>query len=115
MAFDEYLGERIALVLKSKKVLFEEKRMFGGLAFMIDGKMSMGIVKNEMMARINPNIYEESLKKEGCNEMNFTGRPMKGMVFLEATAVDLQDDLEYWIDLCLAYNPLAKASKKKKN
>lgn len=85
----------------------------GGLCFMVDDKMCLGIVKNEMMARIAPELYQESLLKDGCNEMNFTGRPMKGYVFLTPEAIDLEKELEYWVQLCLDFNPRAKSSKKK--
>lgn len=88
--------------------------MFGGLCFMVDNKMCIGVAKDEVMARIGVDIYEEALNKPGCNEMNFTGRPMKGYVFLNDDATDLESDLEYWIQLALDFNPLAKASKKRK-
>ena len=101
------------MVLQEKQVPAEEKKMMGGLCFMVDDKMCFGIVKDELMARIGPDRYEEALQKEGCKEMNFTGRAMKGYVFLEPSAVDMEDDLAYWIQLCLDFNPLAKASKKK--
>jgi hypothetical protein len=87
--------------------------MMGGLVFMVDDKMCLGIVKNEMMARINPDIYEKSLHKNGCNEMNFTGKVMKGFLFLTPEAIDMDNDLEYWVQLCLDYNPIAQSSKKK--
>ena len=80
---------------------------------MVDNKMCVGIVKNELMARIDPDIYSEALIKKGCKEMNFTGRPMKGFVFVEPEGIDLENDLEYWIELCLDFNPKAKSSKKK--
>ena len=86
----------------------------GGLCFMVDDKMCVGIVKEELMARIGPDAYEAALQKEGCKEMNFTGRTMKGYVFLEPSAVDLEEDLSYWVQLCLEFNPKAKASKRKK-
>lgn len=113
MAYDEYLAERILKTLHDKQVLFEEKKMMGGLTFMVDGKMCVGIIKNDMMVRINPEIYEEALKKPGCKEMDFTGRPMKGYVMIEPDAIDMDEDLDYWIQLCLDFNPLAKSSKKK--
>jgi TfoX/Sxy family transcriptional regulator of competence genes len=113
MAYDEYLEERISILLKEKHVSFTAKKMMGGLTFMVDNKMCLGIVKNEMMARIHPDIYETSLLKEGCNEMNFTGRAMKGFVFLTPEAIDMDNDLEYWVQLCLDFNPLALSSKKK--
>ena len=82
---------------------------------MVDDKMCIGIVKNDLMARIDPDIYQEALSKKGCKEMNFTGRPMKGFVFVEPEGIDMDQDLEYWVNLCLEYNPKAKSSKKVKN
>jgi len=83
MAYDELLADRIRFVLKEKRVRNIEKEMMGGLCFMVDEKMCVGIVKNELMARIDPEIYKVALKRKGAKEMNFTGRPMKGFVFVE--------------------------------
>ena len=80
---------------------------------MVNDKMCVGVVKDEVMARIHPDEYEKALTKEGCSEMNFTGRPMKGFVFLSTDATDLDSDLEYWLQLALDFNLLAKSSKKK--
>ena len=114
MAYSEFLADRIERILKEKGTIYIEKKMMGGLCYMVDDKMCFGIVKDELMARINPDIYEESLTKPGCKEMNFTGRAMKGFVFVDAEGIDTDDQLEYWIQLCLDFNPLAKSSKKKK-
>lgn len=113
MAYDEYLAERIQHILKEKRINFEAKKMMGGLTFMVDGKMCVGIVKNDLMARIGADSYDDALKRVGCKEMKFTGRPMKGYVFVEPQGVDMDEDLEYWVQLCLDYNPLAKSSKRK--
>lgn len=113
MAYDEYLAERIKRTLQDKKIVFEEKKMMGGLTFMVNDKMCVGIIKNDMMSRINPELYEEALTKKGCKEMKFTGRPMRGYVLIEPEGIDMDEDLEYWIQLCLDYNPLAKSSKNK--
>jgi TfoX/Sxy family transcriptional regulator of competence genes len=113
MAFDEHLAERISRSLKSHKVLFEEKKMMGGLCYLVDGKMTVGIVKNQLMARIDPDIYQEALQRKGAKEMDFTGRPMKGYVFVSPEGIDLDDDLNYWVGLAVEFNPRAKASKKK--
>lgn len=113
MAYNEYLAERVHRYLKDRFVTFNEKKMFGGIVFMVDDKMCIGIAEEELMCRIDPDLYEEALSKVGCKEMNFTGRPMKGFVFVELEALDSEDDLGYWIDLCLEYNPKAKSSKKK--
>lgn len=114
MAYDEFLEERIKQVLDKKQVPYLPKKMMGGLCFMVDDKMCVGIVGNELMARIAPEIYESSLQKKGCKEMNFTGRPMKGYVFIDPLGIDSEDELTYWIDLCLKFNPRAKSSKRKK-
>lgn len=114
MAYDEHLGDRIRQILDDKKVDYLDKKMMGGLCFMLDDKMLCGIVKNQLMARIGMDAYEEALKMPGCNEMNFTGRSMKGYVFCDSEAIDMEEDLAYWIQLCLDFNPMAKSSKKKK-
>ena len=115
MAFNELLGERIANSLRRLGVNFEEKRMMGGLAFMVDEKMCVGVVKENMMARIDPEIVHVALQKPGCKPMDFTGRPMKGFVFIEPEGTDMEEDLEYWVKLALDFNPRAKSSKKKAN
>jgi len=112
MAYDEYLQERIERILSDKTVVYEAKKMMGGLCYMIDGKMCLGIVKNDFMARVGPDLYLDLVDKEGARPMDFTKRPMKGYLFVEPDGVDREDDLEFWIDQCLAFNPIAKASKK---
>ena len=114
MAYDELLEERIQKVLKEKNIPFYQKKMMGGLTFMVDDKMCIGIVRDTLMARIDPDRYEEALKKKGCREMDFTGRPMKGFIFVEPVGIDMDEDLEYWIQLALDYNPKAKKSEKRK-
>lgn len=114
MAYNEFLADRISQFFVEKGTPFEAKKMMGGLCYMVDDKMCVGVHKEEIMARINPDIYEEALKKEGCREMNFTGRSMKGFVFLSGEAIDLDKDLSYWLQLALDFNPLAKSSKKRK-
>ena len=113
MAYNEFLADRIKLVLKEKTVPFAEKAMMGGLTFMIHDKMCVGIVKDSLMARIDPEVYDNALKMKGCREMDFTRKPMKGFVFIDPEGYDLDTDLEYWIDLALEYNPKARSSKKK--
>jgi len=94
--------------------------MMGGLCFMVNDKMCCGIhfdKKREidlLMARIGEAASPKALEKEGCLPMDFTGRPMKGYVFVTPEGVDMEEDLDYWIQLCLDFNPLAKASKKRK-
>jgi TfoX/Sxy family transcriptional regulator of competence genes len=112
MAYSEQLAERIRNTLQRVSRV-EEKKMMGGLTFMVNGKMCVGISKDDLMARLDPAVYETALKKKGCREMNFTGKPMKGFVFVGPEGTGNQKDLSYWIDLALDFNKRAKASRER--
>lgn len=120
MAYDEFLADRIRRVFAEKQTSYTEKKMMGGLCFMVDEKMCCGIhfdKKKEMdllMARIGPEASEAAMDRVGCHPMDFTGRPMKGYVFVSPEGFDSDEDLVYWLQLCIDFNPLAKASKKRK-
>lgn len=111
MAYNEFLADRIRPKLSNYKV--EEKKMMGGLTFMVNDKMCLGIVKDDLMARINPDEHDKSIKRKGCRTMDFTKKPMKGFVFIDHTGYDNEKDLDHWVALALAYNSQAKPSKKK--
>jgi len=113
MAYNLHLAERIALELKRKNIAFEEKKMFGGMCFMVDNKMCIGVIKEQLMARIDPSEETNLLTKEGAEPMLFTKSPMKGYLFIDDDGWDLDEDLSFWVEKCLAFNPLAKASKRK--
>lgn len=113
MAYNLSLANRIREQLQDLANI-EEKEMMGGLSFLLNGKMCVGIIKDEMMCRINPALYEDSLDKTGCHEMLFTGKPMKGWVMIEESGMKNVPDLQYWIGLAIDYNKHAKPSKKKK-
>jgi TfoX/Sxy family transcriptional regulator of competence genes len=91
----------------------EEKEMMGGIVFMYNGKMCVGVIKDEMMCRIDPAIHNELVEKRGCRTMDFTKRPMVGYVLIDDTGMKTEKDFEYWISLCLEFNKKAKASKKR--
>lgn len=110
MAYNQKLADRVRKALDSRGSI-EEKKMMGGLTFMVNGKMCVGILQDDLMARINPEVYEMALQKKGCREMNFTGKPMKGFVFVSPEGTDSEKDLNYWINLALDFNKKAKASK----
>lgn len=114
MAYDELLEKRIRSAFDSKRIQYEAKRMMGGLCFMVTGKMCVGVEKNRLMARIGPDAYDAALKRKGCRPMDFTGRPMRGFVFVELEALKSEEELAYWLELALAYNPIAKKSAAKK-
>ncbi len=119
MAYDEHLADRIRQNFKEKAVLFSEIKMMGGLCFMVNNKMCCGLLtdkntnKGMLMVRIGEANYQDALQKKHCSVMNFTGRSMKGYVFVNEDGFDMDEDLDYWIQLCINFNPLAKSSKKK--
>lgn len=112
MAYDRRLADRIREILVEQPQV-EEKEMMGGVAFMVNDKMCVGVVKDEMMARIDPDVFDLALEKNGCRPMDFTKKPMKGWVFISPEGIDKVKDLEYWIGLALEFNQKAKSSKKR--
>ena len=91
----------------------EEKEMMGGLLIMYNGKMCIGIIKEEMMCRIDPNLHGQAVEKYGCRTMDFTKKPMKGYILIEEEGMQSNKDFDYWIEFALNFNARAKTSKKK--
>jgi TfoX/Sxy family transcriptional regulator of competence genes len=120
MAYSEELATKVRTALKAHKNNLEEKKMMGGLTFMLNGKMCCGILKDDLMLRISPEQYEDALKRPHAREMDFTGRPMKGFVFVAPRGYESAKDLKYWVNLAVDYNeilkkaPVKKKPKKKK-
>ena len=114
MAIDTYLLDRMRNVMSAKKVQWTEKKMFGGNCFMVDGKMAFGTFRDGMMARVDPEELDQLVTRTGAEQLIHGGRPMKGYVLVQPEGYDSEDDLEFWIEKCLEFNPKAKASKKKK-
>lgn len=114
MAYNEYLQERINSLLNEKNVQFEERKMMGGLCYMIDNKMCLGIIHDDLMARVGPDNYDGLLKVKGARPMDFTKRPMTGYLYVAPDGIDFDKDLDFWIQKCLDFNPFAVASKKRK-
>ena len=114
MAYNEKLADRIREFIALTHKITEEKKMFGGLCFMVNDKMCVGVEQARLMVRFDPELAYEVMEKEGCRPMDFTGRVMKGYVFVDIHALNTKKKLEYWINLALAYNKIAKASAKKK-
>jgi hypothetical protein len=77
--------------------------------------MCIGIIADEMMCRIDPNLHEIVVEKTGCRTMDFTKRPMKGYVMVDDTGMRNKKEFDYWINLCLEFNSKAKSSKRKNN
>jgi TfoX/Sxy family transcriptional regulator of competence genes len=113
MAYDEQLEQRVRLLFDAKGIKHEARRMMGGLCFIVKGKMCVGVEKDRLMARIGPDAYDDALTRKGCRPMDFTGRPMRGFVFVEPDGLKSEQELAFWLELALAYNPIAKKSAKK--
>lgn len=114
MAYNEKLADRIREMISLAHKKIEEKKMFGGLCFMVNDKMCVGVEQERLMVRLDPAKYDEVMEKEGCKPMDFTGKVMKGFVFVDIDVLTTKKKLAYWVDLALEYNKIAKASKKKK-
>ncbi len=113
MAYDEDLAERVREAF-SGILDVEEKKMFGGLCFMMAEHMCCGVEKDRLMARVGPQRYDECLKKAHVREMDFTGKPMKGMVFVEAGGLVSDEDLGEWIRICMDFVVGLPPKKKRK-
>jgi len=114
MAFNETLAERIRIYFIDHHLFnTEEKRMMGGLTFMLNGKMCVGVFKDNLMCRINPAEHLLAVEENGCKAMEFNNKVMQGYVLIEAEALYKTDAFAYWMQKSIAFNPQAKASKKK--
>lgn len=102
MAYDEGLAERIRGVLADEAGV-TEKKMFGGLCLLVRGNMCCGIVDETLMARVGPGQYEACLRLPYAREMDFTGKPLKGMIYVDPEGIGEDEELEAWIDRCLAF------------
>ncbi len=114
MAYDEGLAERLRNLLDGQPGL-TEKKMFGGLAFLLDGKMCCGIVKDELLVRVSPENYTQAVKQPHAGPMDFTGRVMKGFVMVAQEGIDRESDLEAWVEPSIVFvrTLLLEANKKK--
>jgi TfoX/Sxy family transcriptional regulator of competence genes len=114
MTYNEQLADRTREIISRTQADVEEKRMFGGLCFMVNGKMCVGVESERMMVRFDPALNAEVMEKNGVGPMDFTKSVMKGFAFVEIEALQSDKDLEYWIALALDFNSRAKPSKKRK-
>ena len=102
MAYDEKLAQRIRDLLKGKRGIVE-KKMFGGIAIMYNGKMCCGVLNNDLVARLGADGCAQALKKPHVRPMDFTGRVMKGYVYVGPAAAKDKRSLKRWVDACVAY------------
>ena len=103
MAYDDGLAQRIREALDEEPAVVE-KKMFGGIVFMIRDHMSVGVVGEELMVRVGPDAYDDALARPHAREMDFTGRPMRGMLNVSPEGVEADEDLEAWIERGVAFS-----------
>jgi TfoX/Sxy family transcriptional regulator of competence genes len=113
MAYNEDLANRVREVLVEVPKV-EEKKMFRGITFMVDGKMCICVGDDELMLRIDPALHEELVEKEGCRTMVMRDKPYKGYVLVAGYVLNTEKALNHWTGLALDFNKHAKASKKSK-
>ena len=102
MAFDEGLAQRLREILAARDGVVE-KRMFGGLAFMVSGHMCCGVLGEDLMARVGPAQYASLLQLPHARVMDFTGKPLKGFVYVGHEGIESDDELLVWVERCLEF------------
>jgi hypothetical protein len=114
MPYDTKLADRIReYLLTFPKLKIEEKKMFRGVSFMVNGKMCVNVSGENLMCRFDPALQEEVAERNGYEPMIMKGKQLKGYCYVQPDGFKTKKDFEYWVGLCLAYNKQAKASKKK--
>ena len=102
MAYDEALADRIRGTLKGRDDV-EERKMFGGIAFMVAGRMACGVIRDDLMVKVGPDANDEALAEPHTRPMDFTGRPMRGMVYVAPAGVATDADLERWVQRAASF------------
>jgi TfoX/Sxy family transcriptional regulator of competence genes len=113
MAYSEKLAKRIREALATTPKV-EEKKMFRGMTFIVNGKMCVNVSGEELMVRFDPALQETIAEKSGFRTMIMKGRVYKGYGYVSQDAIKSKKDFDFWINLCLDFNGKAKSSKKKK-
>ena len=109
MAFSEYQADRIRQRLSGVNIT-AEKKMMGGLIFMVNDKMCVGLDidkrtgNDRLMVRVGKANHDQLIFKKGSREMNFTGKVMRGFLFIEPEGFDTDNDLDFWIEKALEFN-----------
>jgi|SRR5579864_4694851 len=99
MVYNEALAARVRALLGGERSIedLEEKKMFGGLTFMVNGQMCCGVMKDDLIVKMDPSIYEDVLAQPGARPFDFSGRPMPGMVYVASSALDKDNVLQQWV------------------
>ena len=102
MAYDEGVAERLREAYADTRDV-AEKRMFGGIAFMVGGHMSCGVVNDTLMVRVGPDLYEDALARPHAREMDFTGKSLKGFVYVDPAGFESDAALASWVNLSVGF------------
>lgn len=114
MAYDILLADRVREYLAAfPKLEIEEKKMFSGLAFLVNGKMCINIGRQNLMCRFDPELTEDVSEKTGFLSMIMKGKEYKGYCYVEPIGYKSKKDFKFWLTLCLDFNDRAKSSKRK--
>lgn len=97
MAYNDQLAERVRKILQWHKGV-TEKKMFGGLSFLLHGKMCCGVLKDDLIVRVQPKDYEAALQEAAVRPMDFTGRPLKGFIYVSSEGCQTERELSRWIE-----------------
>ena len=102
MAYDEHLAERVRQILERRRGI-SEKKMFGGLAFLVRGNMCCGLTGDELMVRVGPDAYAAALQRRHARAMDFTGRAVNGYAYVSRDGVRPAPALRSWVDQCVTF------------
>jgi TfoX/Sxy family transcriptional regulator of competence genes len=113
MAYNIELADRVREFLATKPAIkVEEKKMFRGLTFMVNGKMCVSVSNDNLMCRFDPSLQDEVAERKGFQSMRMKGREYKGYCYVSESGYKAKKDFEYWLHLCLDFNDKAKATKR---
>ncbi len=115
MAADVILANRVRTALAGEGVPFEEKRMFGGIAFLVRGKMTVAVGRERLMCRIDPDVHNTALQHTGCRTVVMKGREYRGYVHVDLDNLKRERELKYWLDLALVFNRRLVTAKSKRS
>ena len=113
MPFDEKIAGQVRAMIANCTDNVEEKVMFGGLCFMVNDKICIGVKKDTLLVRIAPEVYEQEKEKDGRQPMVHQGKPVKSYLFVDYDSMHNHENLQYWVKLALDYNPHAPLSQAK--
>ncbi len=113
MAYNEKIADHVRELIAQHTGNAEEKQMFGSLCFLVEDKICIGVKKDSLMVRIDPDVYAVEIEKHGRKPMVHFGKVVKPYLFIDLDEVHSANDLAYWVKLCLDYNPLAPLSQAK--